>query len=121
MYDFIFIFWYQLNEKLRSNDSIFYAKAFLTLAIIFHFLLVGATIKYLGLFQSLFNQPFDNKYYYLPFALLLVYGIERLYQSRVDRVIEKYKGRQVSNWTNAIIVLSLTFLPLAISIKLLTK
>jgi hypothetical protein len=120
MYDFIFIYWYQLNVKLVSNDSRFYATSFLTLAIMFHLLLLAAISKYFGL-VSLINEAGHSKYYYFPFVVAFIFGIDRLYKKRADSVIEKYAGRQVISWLNTLLVLGLTFAPLVVSIRLLTK
>jgi hypothetical protein len=121
MYDYIFAVWYQLFEKLRSDNSRFQATLFVMVAIMFHWALVAAIVKDLGFFHTFFNQAHGNKYYFLPFAILFIYIIERIYKKRGQRVIGKYKDRNICTWANILSVVSLTIIPIVIAINLLTK
>lgn len=121
MYDYIFAFWFQLFEKLKSNDSPFQATMFTGVAIFFHFALIIAVVKRLGFHYTFLHQTQVTKYYYLPLVFLSIYIIERIYKQRRSRVIEKYGSRNLCTWYNAVIVGSLTILPLAIAIKMLTN
>lgn len=118
IYGFMYAYFYQLSQKLRSNDSKFYSGSFATVGIMFHLLLLGAILKeatggYVG-YQS-------NKYVLLPVALFFVWILERAFKKYGDGMIRKYEHRNLLSPANALIVTVLVFGPLVISIMLLRK
>jgi hypothetical protein len=46
LYDYIYIYFYQLSEKIRSNESRFFAGVFTILAIFFHTFFVLAILQW---------------------------------------------------------------------------
>jgi len=121
MYDYIFIFCLQFNERVKSNDPRFYAASFMTLVIIFHLLLTFSILKYFEFIEIPTFLQFDNRYYYLPFAIALIFGVERIYTKRADKIIEKYKDKRIDTFINGTIVFLLTFIPLIVAIGILKK
>jgi hypothetical protein len=118
----MYAFFYQLNEKLQSNDSKFYSGVFVIVAIIFQVLLAGAIFKtFTGSYLSnSFGYP-SNKFVFLPFAALLIWGLERIFKKYGDVMIKKYETRNLLSFLNAFIILALVFVPLIVSILLLKK
>ncbi len=120
MYDFIFVFFLQLNEKLRSNDPKYHAIAFVILTMIFHVLFVSALIE-VGTtftFRGIFGAH-TNKYSFVPGALLFIVIIYRIYSKREELAIRKYGQRNLLTKGNSILVASLFFIPLICGILIL--
>lgn len=118
IYSFMYAYFYQLSQKLRSNDSKFYSGSFATVGIMFHLLLLGAILKaatgdHLG-YQS-------SKYVFLPVVLFLIWILERAFKKYGDEIIRRYEHRNLLSPANALIVTVLVFGPLVISIMLLRK
>lgn len=122
IYSYMYAFFYQLNEKLQSNDSKFYSSAFVIIAIIFHALLIGAIFKTAtgGYLDEGLGYPF-GKYIFLPFVVGLVWGLERVFKKYGDGMIKKYEERNLLSLVNGVGVICLMFVPLVISIVLLKK
>lgn len=118
----MYAFFYQLNEKLQSNDSRFYSGAFVIIAIIFHALLIGTIFKIAtgDYINERFGFP-SSKYIFLPFVAVLIWGLERVFKKYGDGIIKKYETKNLLSFVNAAIVIGIMFGPLIISIVLLKK
>lgn len=119
MYDFIFAFLFQLNEKLRSSDSKYYSIVFLTMTIIFHFLFVTVLFEYLtgfNLLIEIYGAHTSNKYIFLLLAILIIFIINRIYSKRSDFIIEKYQSKNLTSIFNGVLILVIMFLPLIVGV-----
>ena len=121
-YSFIYAFFYQLFEKLRSSDSKFQATIFTMVAIFFHMMFLLAAFKlltndYIG---RTFGHP-SNKYVFVPVVVVLIWVMERILKKNSDSMVKKYENANLLSLSNTLIIVVATIIPLIISIFLLKK
>ncbi len=121
-YSFIYAYFCQFFEKLKSSDSKSQANMFTTLTVFFHLLFFFTIFKiitndYLG---RTFGYP-SNKYVFAPLVILLMWVIERTLNKYRNSMIKKYETVNLVSIFNSFIVLCVMLVPLVISISLLKK
>jgi len=122
IYDFLYAFCYQLNEKLKSNDSKFYAGTFVIIVIFFHAFFVIVIFKSLtgDYIEKTIGSP-SSKYVFLPFVLIAMWILERLFKRRAGRIITRYESRSIVSMINGLLIFCIVFLPLLIGVMILKK
>jgi hypothetical protein len=118
VYDFLYAFFYQLNNKLRSDDPKYYARMFVILSVTFHLGLILVTIKKFIIGEFNFESP--PKYTLIPFVFLFIWILDVLLKKREEIFINKYQ-HNLLHWKNTILVLSVMFAPLIITIIISKK
>lgn len=123
MYDFIFIVYYKLfsltkNEHADPKDA---AINFMTVVIFFHLFFVQAAFSFVTEVNLAFAKGY-NKYYSLPFILVFMYIIYRIYKKRFNKVVLRYNEQNVLTIKNIIlVVVVLTLCPLLFGIFFLNN
>ena len=122
IYSFMYAFFYQLSERLRSNDSKFYSSAFVILTIFFHAFFLVVILEFLTHFSlnSIFGYP-SNKYVFLPLVLFFMWILERIFKRNADRIIKRYEGRTLLTIPRGLLILCIVFIPLILTIILSKK
>jgi len=123
MYKFIFIYLYELLNKVNPVSAFDSARSFTIVAVFFHMFFISNIFLYFSKYNSL-RSVIDlgsNKYYLIPIVLLIVFGLYRLFnKSRMDHLIEKYDSQEnLVNVKSSILMLIITILPFLLGIWLL--
>lgn len=121
-YSFIYAYFYQFFEKLRSTDSKFQATIFTMVAVFFHIMFLLAAFKiltddYIG---RTFGYP-SNKYVFVPVVIALIWGIERVFKKYRDSIVKKYENTNLLSLRYTLVIIGVMLIPLVISIFLLKK
>jgi hypothetical protein len=122
MYKFIIYIIYRQLERIKNEDPRDGAVSIVCIAIFFHIFLMLSILDYfdLNLLRMTFGEV-KNKYYWIPFVVGFMIFVWRYFsKERTEKIIKEFeaKGTKV-NWTNTVIVVLITVLPLIIGIQFL--
>jgi hypothetical protein len=122
LYDFIFVVYLRLCEKVRTVDPLDNATTFIGLTIFFHIFFVANLFTFLtsiNVLASVFGKN-HSKYFWLPFVVAFMIFIYRFYKRRSAAIVRKYSERQdVLSWQNIVFALVMTIAPLLLGIYFL--
>ena len=121
MYYRILMYMIRLLERIKADGPRDLAVNLLYFIIFSHILLILLLLMHFNLFSlSDYVDKSASKYVYLPVVIPLAVLIYRWFNSkRVEKIIEKYKGRKVVTLGNTVLFIVLGILPFSIFLYLI--
>ncbi len=122
MYNFLYIFFYRLFEKVKTVDPRDNATSIVLIAIFFHSFLALSAINYftgINVLVSVFGEG-HSKYLWLPVILIVMFFAYRTFKRKSEILIPKYKEKRILTIKNTILVTLIILFPLLLGMMFLS-